>query len=202
MYLSTKLNNFLEFDEITRFRLINAFLFGIGFNLILPILLDLRGELLSSTFITFILIVTTLSVKTNIYLVKLQKENLYKLGIFAHLIFLLGALTYYYDKLLFVYVDSFIGIIEVAIFSAYSIKLDVYLTNNYPKDVKKFQVFKNSNYADATLIGLFIVWITSYIGGNDYSVLAFVIFNIGFTAWMFYNWNFFKEANDNYLSKV
>ncbi len=197
-----KYSTFAKFDEITRFRLINAFLFGVGFNLILPILLDLRGELLSATIITFILIVTTLSVKTNKYLVKLHKETLYKIGIFVHSLFLLGTCTYYYDKLLFVYIDSFTGIIEVAIFSAYSIKLDVYLTNNYPDDVKKFQVFKNSNYADATLVGLFIVWGTSYFGGNDYSVITFIFFNIGFTAWMFWNWSFFTEAKLKYLRKI
>ena len=182
------------FDPITRFRLINAFIFGIGFHLILPVLLDLRGELLTAAVITFILIMTTLSVKTNNYLVEnLTLSEIYKVGLVSHLFFFGTAFMYFYDKLLFVYLDSFFAIIEMAIFSAYSIKLTNYLSDNYPEKMSEFQVFRNSIIADATLIGLAIVWLTSTFNGNDLSIIVFLVFNFGFTIWMMYHWNFIRD---------
>ena len=190
----SKYNSLKEFDTITRFRLINAFLFGMGFYLILPVLMDLRGELLTATFITFILIVTTLSIKTNEYLVtNFSMSDLYKLGIFVHFIFTAGAFLYFYDKLMFVYVDSFVGIIEVAVFSSYRIKLDSYLATYYSETVSKFQVFRNSTFADATLIGLFITWFATYYGSNGYAITIFLGTNIMFMLWMTYNWNFIDK---------
>ena len=190
----TKYTRINEFDAITRFRLINAFLFGIGFNLIIPVLLDLRGEMLTSTFITFILIVTTLSVKSNQYFINhFTMSSLYKLGIFVHLFFLMGSTLYFYDKLLFVYVDSFLGILETAIFSAYRIKLDVHLAEKYPNKVSNFQVFRNSTFADATLIGLISVWFITFYGGNDSAITTFIGFNILFTSWMMYNFNYIDK---------
>ena len=194
MKLIADYNKLNDFDPITRFRLINAFLFGVGLYLILPVLLDLRGELLTSTFITFILIVTTISVKTNEYLVNnCSMSDLYKLGIFVHLIFTAGAGLYFYDKLLFVYVDSFVGIIEVAIFSSYRIKLDSYLAKHYSNTVSKFQVFRNSSFADATLLGLFITWFATYYGNNGYAISIFLVTNVGFMIWMVLNWNFIDD---------
>ena len=103
-----KYNSYYGFDEITQFRLINAFIWGIGFNLILPVLLDLRGELLTAAVITFILIMTTLSVKANKYLVEtFTLSKLYKLGVVSHFFFFITAFVYFWDKLLFVYLDSF-----------------------------------------------------------------------------------------------
>ena len=180
-----------SFDAITRFRLINAFLFGIGLYLVLPVLMDLRGELLTSTFITFILIVTTLSVKSNAYMVRtFDMSFLYKLGIFVHVLFTSGAILFFYDKLWFVYVDSFVGIVETAVFSAYRIKLDSYIAHHHSDTVSKFQVFRNSTFADATLIGLFIVWIATYFGGNNIAIWLFLGVNSMFMMWMVYNWNF------------
>ena len=111
---------------------------------------------------------------------------------------MLGSLTYFYDKLLFVYLDSFLGIAEAAIFSAYSIKLDVHMTDRHPSDVSKFKVFRNSLYADAILIGLSMVWASSLIGGNDASIMIFIFFNTFFLMWMFYNWNLIENAMQKY----
>ena len=193
----SKYTELYTFDKVTQFRLINAFIFGISFNLILPVLMDLRGELLTPAMITFILILTTLSVKANKYLVNFSLSDLYKIGVISHFFFFGAGFIYFWDKLLFVYVDSFFAIFEVAIFSTYRIKLDAHLATNYASTVKDFQVFRNTTFADATLIGLGIVWFTSYFSGNSLSMIVFLIFNLGFMSWMVYSWNYI----DRNLSK-
>ena len=190
-----KYKDLYKFDEITQFRLINTFLFAISFNLILPVLMDLRGELLTSTLITFILIVTTLAVKINKYIIEnFTLSEIYKLGNFSHILFFSAGFIYYWNQLYFVYADSFFAIVEVAIFSSYTIKLNVYLADNYADTVGDFHVFRNSIFADGTLIGLFIVWMTSYFSGNTLSVTVFIGYNLIFLAWLLYNWNFIERV--------
>ena len=198
-----KYKDLYDFDEITQFRLINTFLFAVGFNLILPVLMDLRGELLTTQFITFILIMTTLSVKVNKYLVKFSLSDLYKVGNISHVLFFSAGFLYFWDKLYFVYADSFFAILEIAIFSSYRIKLDTYLADNYANTVKDFHVFRNSIFADATLIGLFLVWITSYFSGNSLSVSVFIAYNMMFLTWLIYHWNYINNVLEkNKVNKV
>ena len=82
----------------------------------------------------------------------------------------------------------------MAIFSSYSIKLNNYITDNYPAKMSEFQVFRNSILADATLIGLGIIWLTSAFSGNDLSIVVFLAYNFGFIIWMVYNWNFIDKV--------
>ena len=39
--------NLNTFDKITKFRLQNAFIYALGLNLLIPIMIDLKGEYLS-----------------------------------------------------------------------------------------------------------------------------------------------------------
>ena len=128
-------------------------------------------------------------------------SSLYKLGILVHMLFTSGAVLYFYDKLTFVYVDSFIGIVETAVFSAYRIKLDSYIAQHYSNTVSDFQVFRNSTFADATLIGLFIVWFATYFGGNDIAIWLFLGVNTMFMMWMIYNWSYIDNNIKKDLSK-
>ena len=54
--IKSKLLKLREFDKITQFRLINAFIIAIGMNLFYPILIDLKGEYLLAYAISMFLI--------------------------------------------------------------------------------------------------------------------------------------------------
>ena len=183
------------FDKFTRFRLINAFIVAIGINLIIPILSDLKGEYLVSWIISIFLILETISVKTNRYFVDtFSISELYKISIFAHLSFTLVAILYFWNPLYMIYADMITAILDVSIFSAFSIKLNNYLTNNYPDSMSEFQIVRNSMYADGILLGLSIVTILSYLFGNSIVVIIFVIFNTIFSMYLIKNWNFYYEG--------
>lgn len=190
-----------NFDEVTNFRLINLFLFSISFSFISSILVDLKGELLQPEVISFFMILATLSVKTNDYFTKnFNLSQLYKLGNFVHLNLVLITFVYFYDKLLFIYIDSISVILETMIFSAYRIKLDVWLTNNNPSITSDYKVKANSLFADATLIGLFASIFVVKFFGIEYVISIFILYNIIFSIWLFLNWNFFE--NKMTLSKT
>ena len=183
------------FDTFTRFRLINSFIIAIGINLIIPILSDLKGEYLVSWVISLFLILETISVKTNRYFVaNFSISKLYKISIFAHLSFTLVAALYFWNPLYMVYADMITAIIDVSIFSALSIKLNNYLTDNYPDSMSEFQIIRNNIYADGILLGLSIVTILSYLFGNSIAIIIFIIFNTIFSVYLIKNWNFYYEG--------
>ena len=183
---------YLTFTDVDRFRLLNAFVVAISMNLLLPILIDLRGELLETFVISTFMIMAILAVKTNSYFVhNFNLSTLYRQGVVFHLLILLTASTYFISPIIFVYTDSILLFLEIAVFSAYSIKLNDYQAKNNPEDIKRFQIFRNSTYADGTLIGLFSVTAITLFVNPAWGIIAFLIFNTAFTAWLFTKWNFF-----------
>lgn len=182
------------FDDFTRFRLINAFIIAIGMNLIIPILSDLKGEYLVSWVISMFLILETISVKTNRYFVdNFSIAELYKISIFAHLSFTVVASLYFWNPLYMIYADMITAIIDVSIFSAFSIKLNNYLTDNYPETMSEFQIIRNNIWADGILLGLSIVTMLSYLFGNSIVIIIFLIFNTIFSIYLIKNWNFYSK---------
>ena len=77
-----------DFDAVTRYRLINAFIIAAGMNLLYPVLADLKGEYLVAWIISAFMIIETLAVKTNRYFIdNFSLSKMYKLSIFAHINF-------------------------------------------------------------------------------------------------------------------
>jgi len=185
------------FDKVTSFRLINLAYITVGINLLLPIITDLRGELLSPTIISFFMILSTLAIKLNNYIVNNYTiPELYKIGIFVHIFLIINVGLYFYSPLLFIYLEGIFLIIQIAIFSSYSILLDVYQTNNFPNQVSDFKVLRNSIYADTSLIGLTIVAIITYFYNINYALIIFLIYNILFNIYLIKNWNYLNFVNE------
>jgi len=192
--LIKKYNAISSFDTVTQFRIRNALLIMFGIHLILPILIDLRGELLSTAFISMIMIATTLSMKTNQFFVdKFSISQLYKIGLFIHFTLLMGGFLYFINHFYFVVIDSLISILETAILLSYSIKLDVYQAKEFPEDVEAFKIFRNTSMADVILMGLGIVAFITYFFERDTAVYLFIIVNIPISVYLFKNWKFYDK---------
>ena len=189
-------NKFNKFDEVTRFRLINSFVLAAGMNLLYPVLADLKGEYLVAWIISAFMIIETLAVKTNRYFVdNFSLSLIYKLSIIAHINFTLVAGLYFWNPLYMIYGDMIAAILDVSIFSAFSIMLNNYLTNNYPESMNEFQIVRNSIWADGILLGLFTVTAITYFFGNSVAIILFIIFNICFSSWLICNWKFYDNIN-------
>lgn len=116
--VTKKIETLNSFDTITRFRLINAFIIAIGFNLFSPILIDLKGAYLLSWVITMFMITETLMVKTDQYVVdNFTMSDVYRMTVVVYGIFTLIALTYFWNPTVMVYLESTFGIIDITIFS-------------------------------------------------------------------------------------
>ena len=184
----------LEFDEVTKFRLINAFLVAIGTNLIFPLMIGLKGELLLPWIISLFLILDTIAVKTNAWFTsRFSISSIYKMTAVVHLAFALFPLLYFISPLLMVYVGSVLTIIEITIFSAYSIMLNTYLAKNFPDSMHNFQIVRNSTWADGILIGLSVVTLITFFYSVPYTIIVFVVYNFFFSLWLIRNWRFFDK---------
>ena len=187
-------NQFNKFDMVTRYRLINAFIIAAGMNLLYPVLADLKGEYLVAWIISAFMILETLAVKTNRYFTEnFSLSKIYRLSIFAHINFTIVASLYFWNPLYMIYGDMVAAIVDVSIFSAFSIALNNYLTNNYPESMNEFQIVKNSIWADGILIGLFTVTTITYFFGNSVAIVVFLIFNVLFSSWLIWNWKFYDN---------
>ena len=191
-------NQFNKFDKVTRFRLINAFIIAAGMNLLYPVLADLKGEYLVAWIISAFMIIETIAVKTNRYFIdNFSLSTMYKISIFAHINFTLVAGLYFWNPLYMIYGDMIAAIIDVSIFSAFSIMLTNYLTNNYPESMNEFQIVRNSIWADGILVGLTTVTTITYFFGNSVAIILFIIFNICFSSWLIWNWKFYDDVRIN-----
>ena len=187
-------NQFNKFDKVTRFRLINAFIIAAGMNLLYPVLADLKGEYLVAWIISAFMIIETIAVKTNRYFIdNFSLSTMYKMSIFAHINFTLVAVLYFWNPLYMIYGDMIAAIIDVSIFSSFSIMLNNYLTNNYPESMNEFQIVRNSIWADGILVGLTTVTTITYFFGNSVAIILFIIFNICFSSWLIWNWKFYDN---------
>lgn len=188
-------NQFNKFDKVTRYRLINAFVIAAGMNLLYPVLADLKGEYLVAWVISAFMILETLTVKTNRFFTEnFNISQIYKLSVFAHVNFTFVAAFYFWNPLYMIYASMISAIVEVTIFSVFSIMLTNYLTNNYPESIGEFQIVRNSIWADGILIGLFTVTVVTYFFGNSVAIILFIIFNICFSAWLIWNWKFYDNV--------
>ena len=179
-------------DKITIYRLYNAFYWAFCSNLIIPLLVNLKGQLLVAWVIACFMIAEQLALKTNRYLTnKFTIADLYKIGIFLHIAFMCSSLLYFYDKTIMIIIDSTIAILDFAVFSALSIKLNNYLVNNYPETNNDFQIIRNSIWVDGVLLGLGISTIILYFFTNEALIITFIIFNFLFNLHMIKNWRIY-----------
>jgi MFS family permease len=187
-------NKFKEFDKVTELRLINAFIVAIGIALLTPILISLKGLYLAAYIISMFAILQSLAVKTNNWVVShITIENMFRLSILIHLTFVLISCIYFWSPFYMVIAESILGILEVSLFSSFSISLNTYLTEEYPQDMSKFQILRNGIWADGYLIGLGSITLITYFSTIGAGVLAFIIFNTIFSIWLFTKWNFYKD---------
>lgn len=185
-----------SFDEITRFRIINAIAVLFGLNLLIPVINDLRGELLTSSVIAVMMIGTTLAVKANQYIVRWDMTLVYKLGIIFHLLLTLATGLYFYDSMSYIYLNAVLGIIEISIFTSYSIQLDEHLAKTAPETVGRFKVYINSRKADSILLGLGITASMTFFLGVTSVFIIFIIYNGLFSIWLMKNWHFFDNIQN------
>ena len=183
-----------QFDPVTKYRLINMFYVTISLCLLTPSITQLKGELLVAWVISLFMLFEQLTVKVNRYLVsKYTISQLYKTGNIIHIFYTLGVLLYWYNPLVMLIWDMVLALVIMGLFNSYSIKLNSYITDNYPSSMTEFQIIRNNLGSDAFMIGLGASTIISYFGGVPASIMAFFIYNFFFTIHLIRNWYYFDN---------
>jgi len=191
--LPKTLSSFDDFDDVTKFRLINSFVVAFGFTMLVPVLTVLQGQIILAWIIGLLSIFNMLAVKSNeIFVHTFNMDNLYKMTIVLHILLILSASLYYYSPTIMIYADSFIALMETAVISAYSITLNNYIAKEYPGSMSKFQIIRNSSWADGALIGLLISTATLYFLPMGFTIGLFLLINTVFTFWLVKNWDFYR----------
>lgn len=188
----TSIKKFKNFDRVTEFRLWNSFLQAFGGALLAPIIVSLKGLYMAAWVISIFIIVGTLAVKANDYIVNnFSIGGMYRGGVYTHIGFTIISAVYFLNPEIMIWGDSILYTIEIAIFSSYSIALNNYLTDHYPKDMKEFQIVRNSSWADGALLGGFLITGLTAIA-LEIGVIALVIYNLGYSIWLIKNYNFYE----------
>jgi len=183
-----------DFDEVTRFRLLNAFIFAIGINLIAPSIIDLKGEFLTAWAISLFLIGEQIVVRTNAYFVdNYSMSLLYKIGIFLHFLLIGSAMLFFINPLYMIIAEGIVYICSVAIFGAINIKLTNYLVSKHPTKMSSFQIASNKTWANGLLIGLCFAICITYFFTNGAAIAAFIIWDTCYVIHMIMNWNFYEN---------
>jgi len=186
-------NHFNRFDEVTRYRLENAFIFALIIGLTMPVFSNLKG-LLSVTVLSVIAILSKLIMKTNDWFdKKFTLSQIYKMGIILNIMFVISTCVYFYSPKIMIFLDSVLSVLEFGIYSVYSIKLNQYLTSEHPENFRDFQKVRNATWADGTLLGLGITSMVSMLTEVKTIIIAAITIYLFYIGRLIYNWNFFDN---------
>ncbi len=164
-------------------------------SLLLPIIIILKGQLLLAWIVSLFSIVNTLAVKMNDYVVtNYTISEVYKAGVVVHFLLTISASIFFISPLAMIWMDSTLVIIETAVFSSYSVILNNYLTEHFPKNMSSFQIIRNSSWADGALWGLGTITVVTFFLPLSYAVGIFVVANFIFGLWLLKNWNFYDNV--------
>jgi len=183
-----------QFDKVTEFRLINAFFVALSFNVISPVLITLKGLYMLPWIIGIFSILNMLAAKTNEFITySMTTDQIYKSVVLLHVVFSVTTSLYFYNPVLMIYLDSILGVVEIILVSAYSIKLNNYIAKHFSDSMNKFQIIRNSIWADGSLIGLFASSVVLFIAGLKTVLILFIVLNLLFSLWLMLNWNFYEN---------
>jgi hypothetical protein len=183
-----------EFDDVSNFRMIFSFYVAIYFGLMGPIWIILKGLYMLPWLIGIFSIIQTLSLKSNEFFIKKFTLNqFFKISIVIHIFYLFISLTYFINPHFMIIIDSVLGIFDVALFSAFSIKLDTLQAKKYPEHVQNFKTKRNSRIADGTIIGTGIMSLVLFFNSVDVGVMVIVVASLLFLLLQFKYFNFYKE---------
>jgi len=187
--------NIQELDEVTQFRLMNAFLVSICIGIMAPALISLQGTLMLPWLIAIFSILHQLTAKTNGYFTTFKTETLYKMTVIINIFLLLVTFVYFWNPLVMIYLESILGISAWAIIVAYRIKLNNYIAKKHSESMGKFQILQNNILADGSLTrpgGVTLVMIPFHIFG---AVILYVIIQSIFVGFLLSNWNFYNDLD-------
>jgi hypothetical protein len=207
-FINWHIKNLNKFDEITKFRLICLGIITILLNLYSPVLseykylldLTINHKLIAaSTIIGILSLIQIIGEKFVPYIINNTKFSvIYKWYVILTFLFGISSLLYFYDKKLFIFVDSIIGIFSSIILILYSQVLTNYMSYFHHKSFTKFQNYRTHLLVEASVIGLSLSIFLSFLS-NKLNVFVFFFGMMAYCFFLIKNWNKMDKYDFIYL---
>lgn len=177
-------SSYKEFDDFLKMQLWIAALLSFSWALVLPVVFKLQGMLWTASIISAYLIIQKLSVFIYPYFKHWNLKSSYARMIVLDVAYLAALPLYFYDPLVFIYVEGGLMIVYGLIMNVFGINYDAYLMDHYKKEIfKDVQYLERMYMAAAGILGYFIVIIgealTSDLGNIILIFMGILIVNLG-----------------------
>ncbi len=182
-------NDFKSFDRFLKDQLMIGLYIQCTWALISPIIMKLQGMLWTTTYISVYLIMVRLGGLISPYFKGTHVKKSYSTIILLNLTYVFATLLYFYDKLFFLWTESFLSIFFCINSVVLHIGWDVYVVDKYKKEV--FEQYKYcATFRDGVAgIGgnLIVIFIFSLLNENQ-SIALFIFLMIFALVLQVYNY--------------
>jgi hypothetical protein len=182
-------NDFKSFDRFLKDQLMIGLYIQCTWALISPIIMKLQGMLWTTTYISIYLIMVRLGGLISPYFKGTHVKKSYSTIILLNLTYVFATLLYFYDKLFFLWTESFLSIFFCINSVVLHIGWDVYVVDKYEKEV--FEQYKYcATFRDGVAgIGgnLIVIFIFSLLNENQ-SIALFIFLMIFALILQVYNY--------------
>lgn len=184
------INNYKLLDRFLKDQLIIGFFVSCIWTLIAPIIYKLQGTLWTTTYISIYLIMMRTGGLIVPYFKGAHIKTVYKNMVLLNLLYSVSIYFYFYNKNIFLFVESILSILFVINSILLSITWDVHVVKKYPIDIyenyKYIATFKDSL---GGITGYSLVIIMSFFFNESQSVKTFSFMMIFVLILGIYNYN-------------
>ena len=205
-YIGNHKKEFKSFSEITKVRLVGLIIFLFIINLHSPIVVALKGIYLSifnlspATIIAILSILSIIIVRLVPFIMKkIKLSNLYKLGILFDIMFTISSFTYFYSPALFVWLESIIGIFNVALFISISNTYSNFIHYFEPENYTSFQNYRTILIAEIELLALLLSAFLTGFFSYTFSIMFIILISIGLIIYQVKKISLFEEYDFAYM---
>ena len=172
-----KLTMHQNFDQFIKMQLYMVATVSLSWSLMVPIIIKLQGVLWTASIISGYLIIQKLSVFIYPYFKNWLLKQSYKYLIILDVFYMLSLPIYFYDPLIFIYVETGLVVIYGLIMNVFGINYDAFLMNKYSTNIfKDIQYVERIYMACAGIVGyLLVIVIELFTEKLDTIILIFFV---------------------------
>jgi len=180
--------NLKKFDSFIKMQFKVTFLLTFSYSLLIPLITKLQGLEWSIVIISSFFIFRQLSNFALPIFKKVRTKTLYGFLIIFDVVYLMTMFIFFFNPIVFLYVESIILIVYGVIVNAFFISYEPFLLKNYEKDYKNIQYTNKIIVSIANILGFVIVIIINKMFDNlNYNVILFIIMTTITITFQIYN---------------
>jgi len=198
--------DFSKLSDITKFRLENLFLVVFLFGLLTPLITSFKGiylhlgDISAPTILSIFFIISSLIGLLNDWVLEnFNLTSLFKGVILFHTVYIFVLLIYFIDPTVMMFIDMFLGMFDMLLFTAYSIALGNFVAYFENDKFQIFQNLRNKILIISAILGSSISTLINYFFSDGTVILIFILGNMFFIIYLLKNINIYKDYDYAYM---